>query len=607
MRVLKFFWRYLKKYKFFLVTIFVFMMVNALLGLVTPYISGMIVDEVIVNKKRELFLKLLVLLLSGVLFKSIARYFSLMLIERTTQDFQFDVRNEMYSRMQKMDFSYFDRTKTGDIMTRISGDLQVVRNFIAGSATVVFESLFSFVFVMILMVRMNFLFTILLLAVTPFIGYFTFDMTKKTKPLNSEWHEQVTRLNSVVQENISGNRVVKAFCNEDFEIRKFTKENEGYKNEYGKWVDIWKKYLPVINFLGGMMTVVIILVGGILVINGKLSYGQLVVFTGLSGTLSVPINMANWLSDQVQKFFASGEKIIELMTVEPKIADAENSIALEKYRGEIEFRNVSFSYNGERVLKNINMHVKPGQTVGIIGPTGSGKSTLVNLICRFYDCTEGEILVDGLNIKEIRKKSLRRNIAIAMQDTFLFSDTIEGNIAYGVPDAAIESVQRAAAAAGAHHFILELSDGYDTIVGERGVGLSGGQRQRVSLARALLKDAPIMIFDDITSSVDVETEQKIQESLKSVYSGKTTFIISHRISSVRNADIVFVLDKGQIIEQGTHRELLEKKGYYYSVFMIQSGKSKALSENLSENLNENLNENISENLSETLNETLVKL
>lgn len=269
---------------------------------------------------------------------------------------------------------------------------------------------------------------------------------------------------------------------------------------------------------------------------------------------------------------------VSAYTHSSRIVDDENCIVPEKYSGEVEFRDVSFSYNGERVLKEINMHVKPGQTIGIMGPTGSGKSTLVSLICRFYDCNEGKILIDGLNVKQLQKKSLRSNVAIAMQDTFLFSDTIEGNIAYGVPNADIEDIQHAAAAAGAHNFILELSDGYDTIVGERGVGLSGGQRQRVSLARALLKNATIMIFDDITSSVDIETEQMIQESLKSVYSGKTTFIISHRISSVRKADVIFVLDKGRIIEKGTHEELMKNKGYYHSVFMIQSGKNKTLSE-----------------------------
>jgi len=330
------------------------------------------------------------------------------------------------------------------------------------------------------------------------------------------------------------------------------------------------------------MTVIIILVGGLLVIYGKLSYGELVIFTSLSSTLNVPINMANWLSDQLQKFFTSGEKVIELMIAEPKIKDKEGALEPEKIHGQIEFRNVSFSYNGEKVLKNINIFVKPGQTIGIMGPTGSGKSTLVSLICRFYDCTEGEILIDGINIKDISKKTLRKNIAIAMQDTFLFSDTIEGNIAYGVPDADFESIKNSAIIADAHEFIVKMPEGYDTIVGERGVGLSGGQRQRVSLARALIKDAPILILDDITSSVDVETEQKIQAALKEVYKGKTTFIISHRISAVRNADMIYVLENGRIVEQGTHEELLKNDGYYKSVFMIQSGQGTAQSETQSE-------------------------
>ncbi|NMB96187.1 MAG: ATP-binding cassette domain-containing protein, partial [Clostridiaceae bacterium] len=263
------------------------------------------------------------------------------------------------------------------------------------------------------------------------------------------------------------------------------------------------------------------------------------------------------------------------MLAEPGILDKEDSQEPERILGQVEFRNVSFSYNGEKALKDINMLVKPGQTIGIMGPTGSGKSTLVNLICRFYDCTEGEILIDGINIKDIPKKILRKNIAIAMQDTFLFSDTIEGNIAYGVPDVDIDSIKNSAMVAGAHEFIIKMSEGYDTIVGERGVGLSGGQRQRVSLARALIMNSSILILDDITSSVDVETEQQIQAALKEVYRGKTTFIISHRISSVRNADMIFVLENGRIVEQGTHEELIGNNGYYSNVFMVQSGAVKA--------------------------------
>lgn len=571
MAIFRFFWKYLGKQHNIIYLIFGLLVLNSFLGIVSPYISGIIVDDVIVKGLKDKLIGLLIILVACVLSKSVSRYISLILIEKTSQKFLYDMRNEMYTKIQKMDFNYFDRTKTGNIMTRITGDLEVVRNFIAGSATVVFESIFSFIFVMIVMIRINFSFTMLLLAVTPFLAILTFRMTRKAKPLNSEWHDQITRLNSVVQENISGNKIVKAFTNEEFEIKKFTKENEGYKSQYGKYVKIWKAYLPPINFLGGLMTVILILVGGILVINDTLSYGQLVVFTGLVGTLSVPINMANWLSDQVQKFFASGEKIIEIMKIEPKIEDPQSNIPLIDIKGHVELRNVTFKYDEEKVLHNITFSVKSGQTVGVVGPTGSGKTTLVNLICRFYECSSGEVLIDGINVKNISKSKLRDNIVITMQDTFLFSDTIEGNIAYGIPDAPMVKIESTARIAEAHDFILKLSEVYDTIVGERGVGLSGGQKQRVSLARSLLKDASVLILDDITSSVDIETEQRIQMSLRSVFANKTTFIVSHRISSVKDCDFIIVLDKGSIIEQGSHAELIAKKGYYFKIFALQSG------------------------------------
>ncbi|NJD03444.1 MAG: ATP-binding cassette domain-containing protein, partial [Ruminiclostridium sp.] len=253
------------------------------------------------------------------------------------------------------------------------------------------------------------------------------------------------------------------------------------------------------------------------------------------------------------------------------IEDPENLVSMDEIKGQVEFRNVTFSYEEEKVMQNMSFLVKPGQTIGIVGPTGAGKSTLVNLICRFYECNTGEVLIDGINVRNISKQKLRDSITMAMQDTFLFSDTVEGNIAYGAPDAPMMHIESAARTAGAHDFILKLSEAYDTIVGERGVGLSGGQRQRVSLARSLLKDAAVLILDDITSSVDVETEQKIQQSLRSIYSDKTTFIISHRISSVKDCDNIIVLDKGVIVEQGSHAELIANNGYYYNIYAIQSG------------------------------------
>jgi ATP-binding cassette subfamily B protein len=315
-----------------------------------------------------------------------------------------------------------------------------------------------------------------------------------------------------------------------------------------------------------------VLVGGMWVINGELTMGELVTFNSLIFAINNPLRMAGWIINDVQRFAASGEKLIELWKAETKIDNSVNPIKLESLKGRIKFNNVSFSYDDEEpVLKNVNLEVNTGETIGIIGPTGSGKSTLISLLCRFYDCTEGNITVNDFDLKDLDLNYLRKNIAVAMQDIFLFSDTIEGNIAYGVPDASFEQVKKAAELAGAHDFIMKFPEGYNTIVGERGVGLSGGQRQRIALARALIKNPSILILDDTTSAVDMETEHAIQVELNKFNENITTFIIAHRISSVKNADKILVLDEGRIIEQGNHEELMNKKKYYYDIYMNQFG------------------------------------
>lgn len=571
MNTFKWVWSYIREHKYRMFLGLFLVLCSSFLNMANPYFSGKIVDLVIVGRKTNLLISILAIMTGVTLLKAVVRYSFQFIFEYVSQSTIFNMRKNIYSRLQELDFEFFDNTKTGDIMTRMTGDIDAVRHFVAWVIYNIFENATIFIFAVAIMFSINIKFTLVLLAVTPVTGFFAFKMANKVRPTFFAIREQFSKLNSIVQENISGNRVVKAFSQEDYEIFKFSKENEGYRQKNLESAKIWETYLPIMDCMAGMLSVIMILVGGIMVVKGSLTIGELVTFNGFIWALNNPMRMVGWLINDVQRFVASSTKIIALLQTQPKIKNIKHAVKKEQLNGTVEFKNVSFNYGDEAVLENISFKACPGQTVAIIGPTGSGKSTLVNLICRFYDCTKGEVLIDNINIKEMNIRKLRQNISVAMQDIFLFSDTIEGNIAYGVPDASMDQVERVAQVAGAHDFILHFPEGYDTIIGERGVGLSGGQKQRIALARALLKNPSVLILDDTTSSVDMETEHAIHKSLKSFYRDKTTFIIAHRISSVKNADVILVLNEGKVVERGKHEELLKKRGYYYSVFINQFG------------------------------------
>lgn len=567
----KWIWKYLKKHRNKFLLAFVLVTSMILLNMVNPFVQGMIVDRVIKGGESKILLTLVLIMIGNTVIRAIIRYIYQFIFETVSQNVIYNVREDTYKKIQSLDFEFFDKTKTGDVMSRMTGDLEAVRHFTANVVLQMYMNIFTFITAMVIMFSINALFTLSLLVVAPIIGILTYKLATVAKPTFTEIREQFSKLNSVVQENISGNRVIKAFAKEDYEIYKFSRENDGFKEKNLNAVKIWEKYLPVLDSLAGILSVVIIVVGGILVINGKLTLGQLVTFNGFVWAMNGPMRMMGWLINDTQRFAASAEKIMLLLEREPKIENPEKPLQKVKLAGLVEFRNVCFGYGDEKVLRNISFKAKPGQTIAVLGPTGSGKSSLINLISRFYDCTEGEILIDGVNIKNYDLKKLRENVAVAMQDIFLFSDTIEGNISYGVPDIPVERVEWAAEMADANEFIAGFKEGYDTIIGERGVGLSGGQKQRIALARAIIKDPSILILDDTTSSVDIETEHEIHKTLKDYYSDKTTFVIAHRISSVKNADLILVLENGKITERGTHEELVALKGYYYSVFMSQYG------------------------------------
>ncbi|MFP3126854.1 ABC transporter ATP-binding protein/permease [Ectobacillus funiculus] len=571
MQSLRSIWGYIKKFqaRYFMGLLLV--LVVSGLNMLNPYFAGKIVDRVIYGHNEDLLWPLLGAMVGVTFCKAAIRYGYQLMFESVSQSVIFKIREQLYNRLQRLDFSFYDRTKTGDIMARMTGDIEAVRHFTAWSIYIIFENITTLLFAIGFMFYIHVPLALTLLTVTPIIGLFAYRLSYDVKPTFSAIREQFSKLNSVVQENISGNRVVKAFAKEDYEIEKFSVENTAFKEKNLESAKVWEKYLPILDSLAGLLTVLMIFAGGIMVIRGSLTIGELVMFNSLIWALNNPMRMAGWLINDVQRFIASAEKIEDLMNTEPQIVNPASSKKINTSLGVVEFNHVSFGYGEEQVLTDISFKAMPGQTVALIGPTGAGKSTVINLLCRFYDTDRGEVLVGEHNVKDWNIRELRENMAMVMQDIFLFSDTIEGNIAYGVPDASFESVQTAAKMAEAHEFITRLPDGYDTIIGERGVGLSGGQKQRIALARALLKDPAILILDDTTSSVDMETELRIQKTLKTFNQGKTCFIIAHRISSVKEADLILVMENGRIIERGKHTELLMKKGYYYNVYKNQYG------------------------------------
>jgi ATP-binding cassette, subfamily B, multidrug efflux pump len=561
------------------------------LNMVNPTVAGTIVDRVIRGGEKGLLWRLVVLMVSTTLLKCVIRFAYQMIFEHVSQNVIRNIRQDLYDTVQSLDFAWFDKSPSGNVMTLMTSDLDAVRHFVAWVIYMTFENVLIFSFSIALLASISVPFTLMMLAVTPFIAALVRRFAKKIKPAHMRTRDQFARLNTTVSENIAGNRVVKAFVREDYETAKFMRENESYRDCVLEQVDLRASYIPLIDAIVSLLPVVLVLGGGYMIIKGNLTLGELVTFNGLMWALSNPLNMLGGLVNDAQRFAASADRLYELSRQRPSVADPARTAAASDavtahapadgarapakpataIRGDVEFRDVSFSYGAERVLDNVSFVAKSGTTVGILGPTGAGKSTLAKLLCRFYDCDSGSVSIDGRDVRELPLETVRRNVGITMQDVFLFSDTIEGNIAFGKPDASEDEVHRAAREACADEFIRELADGYDTIVGERGVGLSGGQRQRIALARLMAVDAPVVILDDTTSSVDAETEQRIRASIDSLAKRRTTFIISHRVSSIEKADLILVMDKGRIADRGTHEELVARGGYYRDVWQHQNG------------------------------------
>lgn len=552
------------------------------LQLTVPYYSGKIVDIFLTGENArenmrtnsDLFYKLLIAMVGFTFLRTIIVYLDCMIYEHVSQTVLYRVRNYLYNKIERQDMTFYSTYRTGDLMTRVTGDLDAVRHMVAWVIRMVIESFSLFGAAAIFFLYINWKMALCLLVISPFVFWIIYLFKNKVAPMHALLREKLAQMNTYAQENISGNRVVKAFAREDYEIQKFDKANRDYARTNKATGMVWLKFYPYVESIANLMPVVMLAVGGVFLIRGQLTMGEYVAFSGLIWAIANPMRQMGNIMNEFQRFSAASKKVMEIYYSKPKIKDAEDAVAHPgRFEGKIEFSDVSFQYeDGDLpVLHDINFTVEPNETVAIMGETGCGKTSLIHLIPRFYEPTKGEIRIDGIPVGKLKLADLRKNIGLATQDVLLYSDTIEGNIAYGDSTIDLDEVMKFAKYSAASDFISKMPEGYDTIVGERGVGLSGGQKQRISLARALAVKPSILILDDTTSAVDMETEKQIQQSLRELDFPCTKIIIAQRISTTKAADKILVLQDGYIREAGTHEELLAKKGYYYELVKLQTG------------------------------------
>lgn len=566
---LKRLFKYVWKYKLQVILPSMAMLIGMILDMLNPYLAKIIVDRVIKNKEFKILPIILLSLLGIAIARAVFGYIKEYVADDLSARVSKDLKIELYNHIQSLPFSYFDTMNTGELMSRIGEDIDNVWRTIGFGFRLLVENAAYFIIATVILFNLNWKLAIVCTVVVLPIAYIAMRLEKVVGITFGKISDQTAALSTTAQENISGVRLVKAFAREKHEILKFLELNKTNYKLNMEQTSIFAKYFPLIEFLTNVSSIVLICFGGYLVIKTGMTIGTLVAFTMYSGMLIWPMRMLGWLMNTMAQNKASTKKIFAILDVEPLIKDSENAVYSNDIKGSIKFDNVSFKYNEELVLKNIKLDVNQGETVAIMGTTGSGKSTLINLIGRYYDVTEGAVLVDGQDVKTLGLSSLRSKMSVISQDTFLFSETIAENVKIGNFDASFDEIKNACICACADEFITSLSDGYSTIIGERGIGLSGGQKQRISIARALVKDSSILILDDATSALDMETEYELLKNLNNAEKKITTFIIAHRISAVKNADQIIFIEDGSIIEKGNHTELLNMKGKYYEIYCQQ--------------------------------------
>ena len=533
-----------------------------------PYLQKIFVDDILLGSNKSKLGLFFGIFLGLSLLRGILGYIKEFLFDKFSLNVSKEIRMDLFKKIQSFEFSFFDSTNTGELMSRIGEDVDIVWETISYGLRLLIEGIILFIISVTIMMSMSPSLTIICLVILLPVGVLAILVNKKFHRNYSKISDKVADINLMAQQDIAGIRLVKAFAREKYETEKFLKVNKDYYDLNITQARILSNFLPVIDLLTNLTPVAMIIYGGYLVIKGNITMGTLLAFSSYILNLSFCVKNIGGLVNMMSQNRASMDKIFNILKRKPQITSMENSYNPDKVKGEIEFKNVSFRYNEEEVLKKINLKIPAGSTVAIMGETGCGKSSILSLIGRHYDVSSGEVLIDGVNVKKWNLDSLRENMAVVFQDTFLFSDSIKDNIDFGgnkSEDEIIEAVKDSCA----YDFIKEMPEGFETEVGERGLGLSGGQKQRLAIARALVRKTPILILDDATSALDMETEFNVLKNLSKKQDKATTFVIAHRISGVKDSDIILFMKDGEIVEMGDHESLLKKKGYYYSVYCHQ--------------------------------------
>jgi ATP-binding cassette, subfamily B, bacterial MsbA len=559
---------FLKPYLFKLILAMIFMACVAATNGLTAFIVKPVLDKIFFEKNAAMlsFIPLGVILLY--ISKGIFDYFQAYFMGFVGQRVVTDIRNLLFERLQKQPLSYFDKTPTGASISRLTNDVSLIQSAVSDTFTAILKDAFTIIGLIFVVFYRDWRLAVIAFLVLPFAVYPIVNFGKKLRKVSTKTQKAMAGITSFLHETITGQRIVKAFTMEDYENRRFAHENEILFRIILKRYKIRALSSPIMEVLGGIAIAVIVWYGGKQVIAGLSTPGNFFSFTAALLMLYEPIKRLNKENHNVQQGLAASQRVFEIIDMEPEIADKENSVDLGRVEGTIDVKGVFFKYEDRMVLKNINLNIRKNEILALVGESGVGKTTLVNLIPRFYDVTSGAIEVDGIDVRDVTLRSLRGNIALVTQDVILFNDSVRSNITYGLPEDA-QMLEQASRMAFAHDFILALPKGYDTIAGEKGVRLSGGQKQRIAIARALYKNAPILILDEATSALDTASEVEVQKAFENLIRGRTTIVIAHRLSTIMNADRIVVIDKGTIVEEGSHQALLEKGGHYKRLYDLQ--------------------------------------